>query len=84
MNHLRRDNLTFTDPKDMANELCNHYSQIGAKMSKAIPKSTIDQITYLKKTPQNDKSLFLAPTSEKEIASIIDKLPNKKVAAMTT
>ena len=42
---LRSNNLTYTEPKDIANELCNHYSQVGAKMPSAIPNPTMDKLT---------------------------------------
>ena len=75
---LKSENLIHTKPKDIADELCKHYSQIGAKLSKKIPKLTIDKLNYINKIPQNSESLFLIPTSENEIIRIIEKLPNKK------
>ena len=74
---IKVGNVEHVEPKEIANELCNYYSHIGAKLANSIPAMTIDKLSYLKKIPQNSKSPYLAPTTRYEIAKIIDKLPNK-------
>ena len=75
---LRVENVMVTDPKDIANELCNHYSKVGGKLSSLIPAPSTDKTTYVKKISRNNKSLFMAPTSKEEIICIIEQLPSKK------
>ena len=75
---LRVGNIEFVEPKDIADELCHYYSQIGVKLSKSITKLTTDKLSHLKKIPRNARSLFLTLTTRYEIIKIIDNLPNKK------
>ena len=42
---LRVENVMVTDPKDIANELCNHYSKVGGKLSSLIPAPSTDKTT---------------------------------------
>ena len=70
-------NVILTDPTDIANELCNHYSRVGAKLSSTIPSPSIDKIIYVKKITRHRKSLFMTPTCKEEIIRIIKNLPNK-------
>ena len=74
INSLRVENVTVTDPQDIANELCNHYSTVGKKLSSKIrtPKSHNSKISM------NSKSLFMSPTTRDEILLLIDKLPSKR------
>ena len=75
---LRVENVIVTNPKDIANELCNHYSTVGSKLSSLIPTSNTDSATYVNKISKNSKSLFMTPTSREEIIRIIHILPSKK------
>ena len=46
---IRTQNVILTDPTDIANKLCNHYSRVGAKLSSTIPSPTTDKMAYVKK-----------------------------------
>ena len=74
---IRVGNVEHVEPKEIANELCNYYSNIGAKLANSIPPLKLDNQSYLKKITRNPKSLYLTPTMRHEIIKIIDKLPNK-------
>ena len=74
---IRTQNVILTDPTDIVNELCNHYSRVGAKLSSTIPSPSINKITYVKKIIRHRKSLFMTPTCKEEIICIIENLPNK-------
>ena len=74
---IRTQNVILTDPTDIANELCNHYSRVGAKLSSTIPAPSIDKLTYVKQITRHRNSLFMTPTSKEEIICIIENLPNK-------
>ena len=74
INSLCIENVTVTDPKDIANELCNHYSTVGKKLSSKI----LTLKTYVSKIMRNSNSLFMSPTTRDEILLLIDKLPSKR------
>ena len=74
---IRVGNVEHVEPKEIANELCNYYSNIGAKLANSIPPLKLDNQSYLKKITRNSKSLYLIPTTRHKIVRIIDKLPNK-------
>ena len=52
---LRVGKVEYAESKDIADELCCYNSNIGAKLSKSIPKSTTDKLSYLKKYPEMKK-----------------------------
>ena len=74
---IRTQNIILTDPTDIANELCNRYSRVGAKLSSTIPSPSVDKMAYVKKITRHSKSLFMTPTCREEIICIIENLPNK-------
>ena len=74
---IRTQNAILTEPTDIANELCNHYSRVGAKLSSIIPSPSTDKMAYVKKIIRHRKSLFMTPTCREEIVRIIEKLRNK-------
>ena len=78
---IRTQNVILTDPTDIANELCNHYSSVGAKLSSTIPAPSIDKFTSVKQITRHRNSLFMTPTSKEEIIRIIENLPNKTSSA---
>ena len=78
INSLRVENVTVTDPQDIVNELCNHYSTVGKKLSSKIPTPKTDLKTYVSKISMNSNSLFMSPTTRDEILLLIDKLPSKR------
>ena len=74
---IRTQNAILTDPTDIANELCNHYLRVGAKLSSTIPSPSTDKMAYVEKITRHRKSLFMTPTCREEIVHIIENLPNK-------
>ena len=74
---IKTQHRTLTDPTEIANELCNHYSSVGAKLSSTIPAPSKDKLDYIKKIIRHRTSLFMTPTSKEEIVRIIEQLPNK-------
>ena len=78
INSLLVENITVTNPQDIANELCNHYSTVGKKLSSKIPIPKTDLKTYVSKISMNSNSMFMSPTSRDEILHLIDKLPRKR------
>ena len=68
---------TLTDPTEIVNELCNHYSSVGAKLSSTVPAPSKGKLNYIKKIIRHRTSLFMTLTSKEEIVRIVEQLPNK-------
>ena len=69
------NNVTVTDPHDVATAFNNFFVSIGPDIAKSIPK-TSSKIENLKNVIPN--SLFLSPTDRDEIRKIILSLDKKK------
>lgn len=68
---INRDNLSFTDPNDIANELNNYFIDIienKPQTDKHPPNSKFQNLT--------SQSLFMTPVSASDIIKIIDDLKN--------
>ena len=61
-------------PTTITSELCKHFSSIGETFAKKIPPPSKSISEYLNTIPQNDQSIFLEPTNEKEIMELITDL----------
>ena len=65
---------TLTDPADIANHFNTTFVEIGPKLANNLPK-TEEQCNII---PEEQQSMFLRPTNNGEILSIIKTLKNKK------
>ena len=83
INLLRVENVTVTDPQNIANEFCNHYSTVGKKLSSTILTPKTDLKTYVSRISRNSNSLFMSPTTRDEILLLIDNFPVKEAVVMT-
>ena len=70
------NSVIISGNKNIANEFCDFFSTIGAKLSNKIPTSSVPYGEYLSGI-WSQKSFFLSPTDEHEIAKIILGLKNK-------
>ena len=75
-NTFQVNDSTISDPKLIANEFCNYFTNIGPEFASAIPTAQKPYNSYLKN--KITKSIFLAPTDPNEILSIINSLKGKK------
>ena len=75
---LKIDNIEKYNSESITNEFGKYFSSVGKTCTENISKSTNSIAHYLNKMNNNPKSVFLAPCTEAEILSIINKLPNKK------
>ena len=75
--YLRSENSIINCPKKIADTFGTYFSEIGQKLGANIKSPKTKAKTYIGKIPVNNKSLFLYPTTEREIELIIEKLPNK-------
>ena len=78
IDHLHVENIDITDSKKIANEFGRYFSTVGDHYASKIKDHNKNIESYLKVIPRNTKSIFLNPTTNEEIQSLISKLPNKK------
>ena len=71
-------NLTSKDPKNIVNGLADHFAKVGKKFASCIPPSKTSIDDYIMRIGQNPKSLLFYPTTEIEIANIIDEMVAKQ------
>ena len=74
---IKVENIYKTDAKSITNTLCKHFSTVGKNYTEKIPNSITNINAYIQKITNNNKTLFLTPTTEQEISSMITALPNK-------
>lgn len=75
IDYLKVNNNKIYNKTDIANLFSEHYATIGKSIASKISPSNKAYDQYLKERTSN--SLFIAPTTEREIENIIRKLPNK-------
>ena len=74
---LQVDSIEITRSDEIARAMGNYYSTIGLKLYNKVPDSTKPIESYINKINQNEKSLYLTPTTTAEIEKLIMKLKNK-------
>ena len=68
---------SITNKKDIANEFCTYFSNIGKQYAEEIPPSRKTSKSYLTSEP-NSKSIYFNPTDPFEIQKIIKSFKAKK------
>ena len=76
-----KGNVT-TKPKEIACVLNEHFASVGYKMAQDIPAPP-SHIKMTKPNSCNFNSIFLSPSTNAEVCSIIDRLKNKKAQRYT-
>ena len=71
---INKEGIPRYDPATITSELCKHFSNIGETFAKKIPPPSKSISKYLSTIPQNDQSIFLEPTSKKEITELLTDL----------
>ena len=74
---LKIDNIKVSNSEVIVNSMASFYLSVGIDYAKQIQISKFSISSYLDKIKRNEKSLFVTPTNESEILSIIDKLASK-------
>ena len=74
---IKVENIYKSDAKSITNTQCKHFSTVGKNYAEKIPNSTTSINAYIQKITNNNKTLFLTPTTEHEISSLITAVPNK-------
>ena len=74
---IKINNIMNFNPSVIANSLGKYFSEVGSTLAEKIPPPEKEIKEYLKLIPVNEKSLFMTPTTEREILKLIGSLPNK-------
>ena len=74
---IKVNNIMNYNPAVIANSLGKYFSEVGSNFAGKIPVPAKNINEYLKKIPHSEKSLFMTPTTEKEVLKLICSLPNK-------
>ena len=75
--YLTIDQIQTYDCKKIAEEFGKHFATVGKKLAGNMSPSKNDVNHYVNKIPTVTNSLYLSPTSEKEIKDLIQSLSNK-------
>lgn len=76
---FKYNNVSVTDPKQIANHFCKFFADVGPNYANAIPNSNQGFPQYLQKSRyRNPASIFMSPTDPYEIFKIIQSLKPKK------
>ena len=75
--NLKIDNLLKYSPSDITNGFCDHFASVGKHYAENIQASEVFVETYIDQIPVNQNCMFLYPTDEQEISSLIQLLPAK-------
>uniref|UniRef100_A0A3B3C2G3 Reverse transcriptase domain-containing protein n=1 Tax=Oryzias melastigma TaxID=30732 RepID=A0A3B3C2G3_ORYME len=73
---LTNDGCSLRQPKEIANEFNNYFSNIGSKLAINIPE-THQEDDVIRRIPKQDKTIFLQGTDENEICTIVKQSKNK-------
>ena len=74
---IKVDNIEVTKSEMIANEFGKYYSNIGRVMTDKVKPSNQTISYYIDKISRNQQSLYMTPTTPKEIEKLIMKLDNK-------
>ena len=74
---LKINNILTYDANKITDTFCNFFANVGKDYANKIPTGNYNIDYYLNKIPQNQNSLFTAPTTKIEIERIINTLKNK-------
>ena len=74
---IKVDNIEYSNPNKIANLFGSYFSTIGSKLAGKINRPDKTAKEYLSKIKRCKNTMYCSPKTEKDIAKIIDSLPNK-------
>ena len=74
---LKIDNVLEYDAAKITNKFGDYFSNVGKEFSEKVAKAKHNAQYYCDKIARNDKSLFMAPCTETEIAKLMQQQPMK-------
>ena len=75
--YLKIGTIEICNAKEIATEFAKYFSTVGTTYANKIDQPNTDINTYLTRIKTNQHTLYLTPTSNSEIITLINKLPNK-------
>ena len=75
--YLTIDGVKDYNPKRICNRFAKYFATVGENFAAKIPAPTKSAHDYFKMLQNSQTSLFLSPTDEKEIVTLVSQLPNK-------
>ena len=76
--YIKDGDISYNKPKQIAEVLNNHFSNVGLKYAKAIKNSKKSINSYLSALCLNTKASFWTPVTPGELRKIINNLPSKR------
>ena len=71
---LKINNVLEYDTAKITNKFGEYFSSVGKDFAKKVSKSKLEAHHYCEKIPRNDKSLFMTPCTETEVAKFMQQL----------
>ena len=75
--YLKVDQIEVHNAKEISNEFAKCFSTVGKAYANKIEESTTSIHTYISNIPDNPATIYLSPTNNSEITTLIHRLPNK-------
>ena len=75
--YLKVDQIEVHNAKEISNEFAKYFSTVGKVYANKIEESTTSIHTYISNIPDNPATIYLNPTNDSEITTLIHRLPNK-------
>ena len=76
--YLKVDQIEMHNAKEISNEFAKYFSTVGKAYANKIEESATSIHTYISNMPCNPATIYLNPTNNSEITTLIHSLPNKK------
>ena len=74
---IKTQEKCYYDPNGITSTLCDHFANIGEKYSNKIPTDSQKTNEYINQIPNHSQTMFLEPTNQQEIRTLILSLSNK-------
>ena len=74
---IKTQEKCYYDSKGITSTLCDHFANIGEKYSNKIPTDIHKTNEYINQIPNHNQTMFLEPTNQQEIRTLILSLTNK-------
>ena len=75
--YLKVGQIEVHNAKEISNEFAKYFSTVGKTYATKIGESTTNINSYIKNIPKNPTTIYLDPTDNSEIITLIHRLPKK-------
>ena len=77
ISHIKVNEVDILNEKEIANEFGKYFSSVGKTFAGQVKNPKHNNAYYIDKIVRNPKSIYFYCTTESEIKTLIDNLPNK-------